>query len=496
MKIEQIIGDEKIVRIVGDFSNIDITNLSCDTKEIINGTLFFCLKGNKVDGHNYAQNAKELGAVALVVEKLLEVDLPQVVVESSRYSMAIFAGNFYKNPRNKLKLIGITGTNGKTTSTYMIQSILKDAGYKVGVIGTIGIMINDICLPATLTTPDPIQLHKIFSQMVENDVNIVVMEVSAHAIALNKMAGIKCDVGILTNVTQDHLDFFKTFSNYAKIKESFISNKFCEIGVVNLDDKIGKQIVLKNMANKNNFEILSYGLHSPSHIFAVDTKYSMEGTTYHINLFDEIYKVNTKLIGEFNLLNALGAATACKALGIKNQIIIKGLEDMDFVPGRFNVINLGDNKSVIIDYAHTPDGLQNILSATRMVTKGKIISVFGCGGNRDTSKRPIMGKISAELADFSILTSDNPRLEKPELIIQDIEQGVKSQTENYLCITDRKQAISYAISILKEGDVAVISGKGAENYLDICGVKYPYSDFETVMEEKQKLVHKLEGVLE
>ncbi|MBQ8761773.1 MAG: UDP-N-acetylmuramoyl-L-alanyl-D-glutamate--2,6-diaminopimelate ligase [Clostridia bacterium] len=482
MKIEKIVGNEKIERIIGDFTEIDIKNLCCDTHKIEKDSLYFCLKGSSVDGHDFAENAKKLGACALVVERVLDVDLPQIVVKNARYAMAVMAGNFYDNPRNKLNLIGITGTNGKTTTTYMIQSILQNAGHKVGVIGTIGVVIEDITLPAQLTTPDPIELHKLFAQMVEYGIDSVVMEVSAHAIALDKMAGVVCDVGVLTNVTQDHIDFFKSFKNYSQTKEKFITSQFCKYGVVNIDDKIGKKIVLNNEKNNTNLKIFSFGLNNPCDVFAVKPEYSLSGTNYCLNLFDELYTIKTKLIGQFNLLNALGAATACKILGINDRAIIQGLKDMDFVPGRFNVIDLGNNKSAILDYAHTPDGLMNILSATRKVTSGKIISVFGCGGNRDALKRPIMGKISGELADFTIITSDNPRFEEPMKIISHIEDGIKQVSQNYLCVEDRKQAIDYALNMLNENDVVVISGKGAEEYIDKNGIKYPYSDKQTILE--------------
>ena len=487
MKIENIIGKEKVKRLVGDFSKIDIQNLSCDTKTVSENTLFFCLKGGTVDGHDFAYEAQKNGACALVTEKPLDIDLPQVVVPSSRHSMAVMAGNFYGNPREKLNLIGVTGTNGKTTTTYMLQSILQSAGHKVGVIGTIGVVIDDVTLPASLTTPDPIELHRIFADMVKNDVDSVVMEVSAHAIALDKMAGIICDVGILTNVTQDHIDFFKTFDNYAKTKQKFITPEFCKQGVVNIDDKVGKNIKLKNLESNSEFKVFSFGMKNPCDVFAVEPKYSVTGTEYCINLFDNIYPIKTKLIGQFNLLNALGAATACKVIGIEDKAIVQGLKDMDFVAGRFNVIDLGENKSAILDYAHTPDGLMNILSSVKMITNGKIISVFGCGGNRDALKRPIMGKISAELADFTIITSDNPRLEPPMDIITQIESGVKEITSDYLCIENRKDAIKQALKMLKPNDVAVISGKGAENYLDMNGIKYPYSDQEAILSANKEI---------
>ena len=473
-------------RAIGDV-DFDITNLACDTNKVQKGGAFFCIKGNTVDGHTFADTAVSKGAKLLVCEHPLDLDIPQVVVEDTRVAMAKGAGNFFGNPRDKLKIIGVTGTNGKTTTTYMIQSILQDAGHKVGVIGTIGIVIDKIKKPALLTTPDPIEFHSILADMVKASVDTVVMEVSAHAIALHKMAGVICDIGILTNVTQDHLDFFKTFENYAKTKRAFISPDFCKIGVVNIDDAVGKNIVLNKERLANNFDVVTFGLQNPCDVFSPEYKFSLKGTDYVINLFDDVRTINTKLIGKFNLYNAFGAATACSLMGVKVDDIVKGLDDMDFVPGRFNVINLPNGTTAIIDYAHTPDGLLNILSAVRNVTENKVVSVFGCGGNRDTGKRPIMGQISGENADFSIVTSDNPRLEKPEDIISQIEVGISEVTQKYLCITDRRTAIRYALGILNQGDVAVISGKGAEDYMDANGIKYPYNDTDTVMEEYQNI---------
>ncbi len=487
MELSRIIGRQK-VKVIGDIDRVEVEKLACDTKNVESGTLFFCLKGTMMDGHNFAQTAADLGAVLLVVEHPLDVDLPQLVVPNSREAMSVMAANFFGNPRDKLKLVGVTGTNGKTTSTYMLASILRSAGFKVGIIGTLGIVIDQITLPAKLTTPNPIELHQNFAHMVKNGVDFVVMEVSAHAIALDKMSGIVCDVGILTNVTQDHIDFFKTFDNYRKTKLSFIDPNFCKVGVINMDDDSSRQLLSTLPERQPPFPIFSFGLNNPATVFATRQKFGLNGTQFFLNLFDEVFEVHTKLIGQFNLYNALGAATACRVMGVEIKDIIQGLENMEEVPGRFNVLDLGGGRSAIVDYAHTPDGLLNILTSVRQITEGKMVSVFGCGGNRDALKRPIMGKISASLADFTIITSDNPRLEIPSEIISQVEQGVKPLNDNYLCIENRVEAIRHALSLLGSGDVAVISGKGAENYLDIGGVKYPYSDLNTILEENQKIL--------
>lgn len=481
MKIETILKNVEMKRIIGKLNNQNISHLSCSTKDIKKNSLFFCLSGTEFDGHDFADIAVKRGAIILVCERPLDCDITQIIVEDSRIAMSIMASNFFGNPREKLKLIGITGTNGKTTTTYMIQSILKSAGKKVGVIGTIGIVINETKLPAKLTTPDPIELHSIFLEMVKQKVEYVVMEVSAHAIYLNKMFNIICDVGVLTNITEDHLDFFNTFDIYKKTKQSFIAKKFCKKAVINSDDKYFNE----TLSLTDLDEIYSYGLKNPSDVFAFDYNFSTFGTHYFLNLFDEICELKTKQLGKFNLYNAICSATVCKLFNIDTKDIVCGLENLKNVLGRFDVKKIKD-KTVIIDYAHTPDGLKNILLSTKDITTGKVVCVFGCGGNREKQKRSIMGEISAKLADYVVITTDNPRFENPSDIIFEIEQGVKKYTKNYLCIENRREAIFYALSLLKKDDVCVIAGKGAEDYIEIKGVRYPYSDYDVCENYKKE----------
>lgn len=481
MKLSKVLCD--IDCKLNNFIDLEINHISMNTNDITKNTLFFCIKGQNQDSHDLAELAIQKGAIALVVERLLDVPVPQIVVNNTREVVGKCAENFYHNPRKNFQLIGVTGTNGKTTTTYMIKNILEMAGYKVGVIGTIGVVIDQQKSPANLTTPDPIELHKIFYDMVQQEIDFVVMEVSAHSIDLQKISGLVFDVGILTNVTQDHLDYFGTFQNYLEVKKEFLTPKFCKVGVVNVDDVAGLSIVMNNP----EIPLLTYGLKNPADCFATKINYTLNGTTYFLNIQDNLNAINTRLIGEFNVYNAMGAGVACTALGINQSAIKAGLSTCDFVEGRFNVVMLANGAYAVIDYAHTPDGIENILSSVRKVTKGKIYSLFGCGGNRDTSKRSIMGKISAKLADFTIITSDNPRYEEPNEIIKDIEKGVKSLTSNYICIENRKMAINYALRQLNKGDVVVVAGKGAENYLDIKGQKIPYSDTETISSEYEKI---------
>ena len=482
MEITKILNNEQTKHTIGDLTNLDIKKLAFNSNDDLEGSLFFCLRGQNFDGHNFAEIAHEKGAKALVVERPLFVDIPQIVVDDTRKAMALCASNFFDNPQEKLKIVGITGTNGKTTTTYVLKSIFESAGLKCGVIGTLGILIDDKKLPANLTTPDPIEFYGMLRQMVDSGVSHVAMEVSAHALFLNKLCGTKFDVGVLTNITQDHLDFFQTFENYKQTKQNFLTSDYCKKVVVNIDDLSGKEIFLNK---PKDVQVLSYGLKNPSDVFAVKTDYSLYGTSFFLNLLDDVVEINSRLCGEFNLYNMMAGATCAKFLGIDSKFIVKGLEKVQSVEGRFNVICLEDDKKVVLDYAHTPDGLKNILMSVRQLTNGKVVSLFGCGGNRDSKKRPIMGEISDSFADFSIITSDNPRYENPKDIISEIEKGVHSQ--NYLCVEDRKTAIKIGLKKLKTGDVLVVSGKGAENYFEQNGVKYPYSDRQTILEENEKL---------
>ena len=482
MLLKQILENVNIKKVVGSI-DFDVLSLCMNTKELQKNCLFFCITGTQIDGHKFAYIAKQKGAKAIVCERVLEVDITQIVVEDTRKAMSLMAANFYGNPRKNFKLVGITGTNGKTTTTYYVRDILKQAGFKVGVIGTIGVLIDDEKFLPTLTTPDPIVLQKIFFEMAKKHVDYVVMEVSAHAIYLNKLFGVVFDVGALTNVTQDHLDFFETFDKYKDVKKSFLTSKFCKKAAVNSDDEIGQKIIQSE-------KVFSYGLNNPSDAFIFDYSFSFDGTKFGINLCDDVKVLRTKQIGKFNLYNALCAASICTLLGLKTEAIFAGLQNLQTVEGRLNVIDLGEKKTAILDYAHTPDGLRKILETVKEISFGNIVSLFGCGGNRDKLKRPVMGQISGEIADFTIITSDNPRFEEPQNIICDIEKGIKKVTRSYVCIEDRKKAIHYGLKMLKENDCLVVCGKGAENYVERNGVKSYYSDRETIVCEWNKIKEK------
>ncbi len=462
----------------------EINDVVIDSRQVKLGDMFVALSGENFDGHDYVDEALKNGAACVLVEK--NIIKPNVVkVDNTRKSLAIVAANFWDKPRKKFQLVGITGTNGKTTTTFIVKNILECMNKKVGVIGTLGTFIGDKHIPSRLTTPDPMELQRLFSVMVAEKVDTVVMEVSAHAIALNKLWGIRFDVGVLTNVTLDHLDFFKSMECYAETKKSFIKN-YCDKKIVNCDDEIGRTLMIEN-EKKGKDDLISFGIDNPADNFATNIHYSSLGTNYFLNLNDNLICVNTELCGKFNVENALAAACVCCSLNCDCEAIQSGINTMQAVKGRFNVIKLKNGASVVVDYAHTPDGLRSILKNVRTFTQNKLYCVFGCGGNRDKSKRPIMGEIASSLADFVVVTSDNSRYEKPEEIICEIARGIKKN--NYKCITDRILAIKYVGELLRAGDCLVIAGKGAEEYLEIQGEKIEYSDYSVVDELAKNILH-------
>ena len=459
-------------KLIGD-GNVEITNLTFKSSEARGGSLYFCIKGESFDGHDFAEIVSSQGASAIVVERVQKVNIPQILVKDTRRSLSEICANFYNHPEKKLKFIGVTGTNGKTTTTFILRHILKEAGYKVGVIGTQGTFINGRSYKSSLTTPDPTELYSILSKMCDMGVDYVVMEASAHAISLKKLDGIIFDVGIITNITQDHLDFFNTMKQYESTKISFLNSKHIKTAVVNIDDARIRQNI-----NKIDVPVLSYGLNNPADVFAMDVEKSLEKSRFVVNAFDNVFNVECPLVGEFNVYNILGAIAACFSLGIGEKTIVKALKKVKAPLGRFSVIKLSENITVIIDFAHTPDGMENVLKTIKGVYFEKLVCVFGCGGNRDTGKRSIMGRIAEEYSNFVVITSDNPRFEDPGKILDDIEAGMKKNS--HVKIVDRREAIKYALGLVSGGGVVAILGKGGETYQDINGVKTPYNDFEEI----------------
>ncbi len=471
MKLYDIISSLKFIGIK-NYQEIDIDSLSCDSKEKLNNGIYFCIKGLSHDGHEYASESVSNGAACLVVEKYLDLSITQILVEDVREAMSYISSVFYETYKSKMKFIGITGTNGKTTSTYLIRDILTKLGKKVGLIGTQGIFIGSLMLPNRLTTPDPIDLHRTIRDMENNDCEYCVMEVSAHSIALNKIDNIYYDVVGLTNITKDHLDFFINMENYAKCKMSLFDSTHAKCGVVNGDIRSAK-----DLSKQSNIEIFTFG--KDADLKLVDSRQTLSGAEFKLEYNDKQYSVKTNLMGEYNVQNLMMAISCLVSVGFNIKDIISVIKNNEFViPGRFNILDIPAEYKVVVDYAHTPDGIRNILSTIRKLPIGRIITVFGCGGNRDKTKRGEMGEVAVSLSDYVIVTSDNPRDENPEMIIDDIVRDITNK--NMVRITDRKSAIEYALTIAKKNDVIAILGKGAEAYQEIKGVKFHFSDYEVV----------------
>lgn len=448
---------------------IDINGLYHKDTEVKDGGIFFCLRGTRVDGNDYVKSAIKNGAVAIVTEQEIQnlAGVTQVIVKNAREVMSEVACKFYGNPASRLKIIGITGTNGKTTTSNMIASCLETAGKRVSVVGTNGVFIRGTKFDSGMTTPDPIELQKYFQIMARSKVEYVVMEVSAHAIELSKISGFLFEAVIFTNLTEDHLDYFKTMERYFEAKAKLFSKKHAKLAVLNADDPYAKRL-----AESINLPYVTYSnKNSNANFFASNITLVGAGQKFKLN---NVFDFSLQFAGNFNVSNALAAIATLEQLGFSETCMIEGLKNMKPVDGRFNSVMVGE-VMVVVDYAHTPDGLENILSACREISAGKkVISVFGCGGNRDSAKRPIMGKISTTLADFTIITSDNPRFEKREDIAKDIERGITNK--NYMVILDRSAAIREAVKMAHDGDIVVVAGKGAEPYIDENGEKMPYSD--------------------
>lgn len=451
-------------------TDVEISGLCADSRKVKKGDLFFCYKGEKFDSHSCAAQVAAAGAAALVCEKKLGCPLPQIIVPDGRAAVAKAARAFYGEADKKLKLVAVTGTNGKTTTTYMLDSVFRAAGKKCAIIGTLGISYAGRFIAPELTTPDPVYLHSVFRDMADCGVEYVFMEVSAHALYFDKIAGLKFEAGIFTNCTQDHLDFFADMKEYAAAKKRLFEGGRCRFSVLNSDDAAGREIARFAPSP------VTYGLKNPADVFAVDVEERITGVSFVLNLFDELYEIRLKMPAVHNVYNAMAAATCAKLLGINIGTIAGGLSSLKSVPGRLECAGSFNGAHIFVDFAHTPDGLEKSLQSLKKLCKGRLYCLFGCGGNRDRSKRPLMGAIAAKYADFLIITSDNPRYEDPFDIIREIEEGVKPSGKAYITVTDRETATEYAVHLLKEGDVLLVAGKGGETYQEVMGIKHSYND--------------------
>ena len=473
MKLSALIGAVPgKVEIIGSVEGVDIAALCNDSRRVTPGALFFCTPGVRMDAHQFAPQAVEKGAAALVVERVLDIDVPQVKVEDVRTAISYMAAEFYGRPAEQLTMLGITGTKGKTTTSFLIKSIMEEAGFKTGLIGTVGSMIGDQTVPARLTTPDPIETQQLLRRMADAGCTCVIMEVSAHALDMNRLAGVRFKVGAFSNFSQDHLDYFDSMDSYFEAKMKFFAPEVCENIVYNVDD----ERVLAGVTALGR-PALRIGIRESADVYANDIEIGERGCSFLMTWHKQFrISISLRLAGIFNVYNALMAAGVCICAGVGPEAIRRGLEAVRAVPGRIELLETDTPYRVILDYAHSPDSLENILEAVRETAKGRMIALFGCGGNRDAAKRPIMGEIAGRLADFCILTSDNPRNEDPMAILDAIEAGIKLTDCDYVVIENRREAIRRALAMAEPGDVIVLAGKGHETYQEIKGVKHPFDE--------------------
>lgn len=449
-----------------------VTNIHYDSRKIVKGYLFVAVKGFKSDGHTYLPKVAESGAVAAVVEQINpHIALPQIVVQNTRRVMAELAYNFHKEQIDPLKLIGITGTNGKTSCGFLLQSILQEAQIPAGLIGTIAYYVAGKAIPAWNTTPEALDICGMLSEMSVSEHQAAVLEVSSHALALNRVDGLRFDVALFTNLSRDHLDFHKEEQAYFEAKAHlFELLKSGGSAVINLDDPYGKQLT-ESVKGK----ALTYGFAPAADVQIKNWSGDLSGLHIEMQIKGKLWSFKSKLIGAFNVMNITASVAAAVALGLEIRVILRGIERLEKVPGRLQALQVKSGVIAVIDYAHTPDALEKALQALKKINPGRLIVLFGAGGDRDKGKRPLMGKVAQANADLCIVTTDNPRTENPDAIIQDILQGMADNRERVV-IVDRRQAIEYAVRTAQVGDTLLIAGKGHETYQDINGVKQEFDE--------------------
>lgn len=478
MKLKDLLNDIPYEVIQGD-ENFEASSINWDSRKVTKGSLFICVKGRNVDRHQYALEAIKAGASALIIEhevKDIPKHIPVIKVNDTRLAMAHIANIYYKNPSSKFKLIGITGTNGKTSISLFIYEILKSLNKSTALIGTIENLVNGKKLRTEKlnpTTPDSIELQASFDEISKEGAEYVVMEVTSSALSQHRVTGCDFSIGVFSNLTQDHLEEHGNMENYKNAKMKLFS--MCKSAVINSDDAMSKEIMEKSRAS-----IITYGIETDSDFKADNIEYSFKGTEFDLYFQNNLYKVKTKLLGRFNVYNILASIAVCHSLGFTLEEIIQAVLKVKSASGRFEIVSVPHDYLVVVDYAHSPDSLEKIIKSTKALTKNKVIVVFGCGGDRDKSKRPIMGEIAGSSAHICILTSDNPRSENPMDIINDIEDGIKNAHCSYFKIENRKEGIHKALTLAEEGDAIIIAGKGHETYQILRDRTIHFSDVEVV----------------
>jgi UDP-N-acetylmuramoyl-L-alanyl-D-glutamate--2,6-diaminopimelate ligase len=472
---ETLLSGIDTLETAGDLS-CEITSVEYDSRRVKPGALFVALPGSKVDGSVYIEEAARRGAVAAVSESpsVYGAHFPYAQVSCARLVLARLAGAFYEYPAEKLCTVGITGTNGKTTVSFMLRDIFKAAGKRPGLIGTVRYEIGGRVLPASRTTPESPDIHFLFNQMIRSGCDSSIMEVSSHALDQYRVAGIQFDVGVFTNLTQDHLDYHGTLEEYFAVKARLFG-QVRGSAVINIDDTRGKRLIAEGRFGAN---VVSYGFEECALVRGIHPQSDRSGSRMRVESPWGSTDISLQLIGRFNLYNALAAFAAAASIGIPLEIIVKALAEIECIPGRLESVGK-KNKRVYVDYAHTDDALRNVLRALRPITKGRLVVVFGCGGNRDTGKRRLMGEVASRMADYSIITNDNPRNEIPQKIAAEIAAGFDSERKYEICL-DRIEAIGRGIKLIGKNDVLLVAGKGHETVQEIDGAIFPFDDRETV----------------
>jgi UDP-N-acetylmuramoyl-L-alanyl-D-glutamate--2,6-diaminopimelate ligase len=457
-------------------TNPEITSIENDNRKVQKGSLFICIKGYTVDGHDYAESAVNNGAAAVLAEKELTLSVPVIIVNDTTRAMAVLADAFYQQPTKKMHLIGITGTNGKTTTSHLIEKIFSDVNRSTGLIGTMYTKIGDQKIETKNTTPESLILQKGFHQMLVAGVDTAIMEVSSHALHMGRVHGCDYDIAVFTNLSQDHLDYHKTMDDYKHAKSllfSQLGNTFDpnkpKYAILNADDSASEMYRKSTAAH-----VVTYGIDNNADFQARNIHMTSAGTTFEIVIEEKNYPINIQLIGKFSVYNVLASIAAAFVSKIPMNKIIDSIESVKGVDGRFELVNAGQEFTVIVDYAHTPDSLENVLKTIQSFAKKRVFVIVGCGGDRDKTKRPLMAEIACHYATDPIFTSDNPRSEDPITILKDMENGVLGKS--YITIPDRKEAIGTAINHAAEGDVILIAGKGHETYQIIGSKVYDFDD--------------------
>ena len=481
MKLKELLTDIPVLECTAD-PELDIQNIYYDSRKVTEGSLFVAVSGFESDGNRFIPMALSKGAVAVVTAKKPDIDVPYILVESDRLALALLGCNFFGHPARNMTMIGVTGTNGKTSVTLLLKQVLeKTLGAKVGLIGTMANMVGEEVIPTERTTPESFELQALFARMRDAGCTHVVMEVSSHAIALERIGGTHFDIAAFTNLTEDHLDFHKTMDAYCVAKAELFRR--CDKAVVNADDSYSGRILSAAAC-----PVLTTSVAGKADISAKNLELLSEGIRFTAISEGEEVAVQLPIPGKFTVYNALTVMGIAKQLGISLADCAESLKTAQGVKGRVEVVPTpGMPYSVLIDYAHTPDGLENVLSSVKDFCKGRLIAVFGCGGDRDPMKRPIMGAIGVKLSDFAVITSDNPRTEDPMAIIEDILKGVKKEHGEYIVMEDRRAAIRYAMDIAEKNDIIVLAGKGHETYQDIGGHKYHLDEREEVAAHLEEL---------